>query len=218
MGRQFHAAAFHNDLGRFESFFGFVGHDLARTAPAKGGNEVADVIGPKKIAPHAHDRSGIEHGIDAGFAVVAHDEAAEAQSGGGETFLHVAPEFDLAVIVFEVGIVGIGSQIAPLSEHAVSEETVVALVAESGKHAVIDLPTDFAVWPDRGCAVDLGPHFQGGIVAQRKGAAHQTTFHDRGVLADVHRAVGHIKGRSFYRGSRLDEQLIFPPDDPVGIG
>ena len=57
-------------------------------------HEVARESGAMNIHPYANDRGSIEHAVDTGLGVVAHDKAAELQAGAQEAVSWIVPELD----------------------------------------------------------------------------------------------------------------------------
>ena len=65
-------------------------------------DEVAGESGSMNVDPHAQYGGGINHAVNAGFAVVAHNQPAELQSGAHEALGAIVPKFDFAIVVLEV--------------------------------------------------------------------------------------------------------------------
>ena len=86
-----------------EHFFQIVRHPAPScTAPGKVGDMLRGESAVVNVAANAHHGSRIEHGVDAAFAVVAHDEPAKLKSAVDQTSLGMIVDLDLAICVLEV--------------------------------------------------------------------------------------------------------------------
>ena len=110
------------------------------------------------IHSYANDRGSIEHAVDSGLGMVAHDKSAELQTCAQEAMGRIVPEFDFGVVVLEVGSSGASAEVAPFADNGVAEEAVVSLVAVANHYHIIKLSTHFAVGTQGGGTVNLGAH------------------------------------------------------------
>ena len=159
------------------------------------------------VDSHAYHRGGVEHGVDAGLGVVAHDETAELQVRGQETAGGVVPQLDFAVIVFEVRGHGSGTQVAPFADDGVAQEPVVRLVGEAEHHHVVQLAAHLAVGTQRGGSVDFGTHVDIGMLAGGKRCSYAAALHHLRVSAQIDGAVGHVEDGALGLGTGLDKDF-----------
>jgi len=188
----------HHPLDHLESLVGFICLKTTGAAPGKGRHKISRKAATKNIGANANHRAGIEHGVDAAFGVVAHEQAAELLSRALKTFFCVIPKLYLIVIIFQIGIIAIRADIAPFAEHRIAQEAVVPLVGVADENGVIDLAAQLAVGP-QGCrAVYFCAEFQDRMLAHRQPTAHDAAFHDLRVFAHINRAGCGIERGAFY--------------------
>lgn len=92
----------HHSFSCLESFFGKVGSKARCTSPTITRDEITREATPEDIGTYSYNRASIEHRIDATFAMVAHHQATESQSGLREPFGGVIPQSDLCIVVLQV--------------------------------------------------------------------------------------------------------------------
>ena len=54
------------------------------------------------VAAHSHYGGGVEHRVDAGLGVVAHNKSAELKSGAQEPVGGIVPKLGFGIVVLEV--------------------------------------------------------------------------------------------------------------------
>lgn len=101
-------AARHDALGSAGKSIKFMEGPLVTTAPRKTWNVLRLEATPEDVAPFAHHRAGVEHRIDAAFAVVAHEHTAKLEPAVGEVLLAFIPKPDGSVVALEVAGVRVG--------------------------------------------------------------------------------------------------------------
>ena len=97
------------------------------------------------VAAGSDDGSGVEHGVDAAFAVVAHQHATKLQSAvdiGGCCFI---PQTHFAVIAFEVAGIGVGAEVAPFADEGVAQKSIVSFVTVSQEGTIRHFTSDAAI-------------------------------------------------------------------------
>ena len=77
--------------------------------------------------------------------MVTHDQTAELKSGPTEMLGLVIPQLHLHVSVFQIGIIRPGTNVTPLAQHGIPEETVMCFIRIGNHHDVIDLSPAFAI-------------------------------------------------------------------------
>ena len=203
---KFHAAALHdNGSGGKEAGEGVL-REAGSAPPGKGGDESPGKAGAEDVDPHTNDGARVENGTDSRLGMIAHDEAAEAEAGGAEMAGSVVPEAHLVVGVLEVRVVGGGTEVAPLTEDGVAEETVVRLVGVGHEDDVIKLAAALGIRTDDGGAVDTGAHVEDGVVAEGDRAAQKAALHNLGTMAHVDGAAVSVDDGVAEDGVRLDEE------------
>ena len=123
------------------------------------------------IHTYAYDSGSIEHAVDTGLGVVAHDKAAELQAGAQEAVSGIVPELDFGVVVLEVGSCCSAAEVAPFADNGVAEETVVSLVAVANHYHIIKFSTHLAVGTESSGSVNLGAHVHLAVSAGGKRGA-----------------------------------------------
>lgn len=216
--RECDVAARHDSLGGEEEvvhvYFGETGDGAA---VGEGGDEGARHARAVDVAADSYDGGGIEHGVDAGLAVIAHDESAELEVGAEEAVGGIVPEAYEVVGVLEVGGHTSGAEIAPAANDGIAEETVVSLVGVAVDDDVVQLAADLAPGPDGGVGVDFGTHVDGGVVADGDGSAEHGAFHDGGVAAYVDRSGGGVEDAALHPGSLFEENAVAGADNHNGV-
>lgn len=211
-------AARHDALGgKEEVVHVYFGETCDGAAVGEGGNEGTWHACAVDVAADAYDGSGVEHGVNAGLAVVAHDESAELEVGAEEAVGGIVPEAYEVVGVLEIGGHASGSEVAPAADDGIAEETVVRLVGVAVNDGIVQLAADFAPGSDGGVGVDFGAHVDGGVVADGDGSAEHGAFHDGGVAAYIDGAGGSVEDASFYPCARLEEDAVAGSDDHDGV-
>lgn len=211
-------AARHDSLGGEEEvvhvYFGETGDGAA---VGEGGDEGARHARAVDVAADTYDGSGVEHGVNAGLAMVAHDESAELEVGAEEAVGGIVPETYEVVGVLEIGGHASGSEVAPAADDGIAEETVVRLVGVAVNDGIVQLAADFAPGSDGGVGVDFGAHVDGGVVADGDGSAEHGAFHDGGVAAYIDGAGGGVEDASFDPCAWLEENTVAGSDDHDGV-
>ena len=72
------------------------------------------------IHAYTYDRRCVEHGVDSGFGMIAHDKSAKLQVRAEEAAGRIIPQFNFAVIVFEIGGYSSGAQVTPFANNGIS--------------------------------------------------------------------------------------------------
>ncbi len=143
----------------------------------------------------AHDRTRVEHRADACLGVVAHEQAAEGLPGVFQLFSGVVVELDVGIVVFQVGVVGIGPQVAPFADDRVAEVAIVAFVTVAEEYRIINLAAHFAIRPDGGVGSNLRPLSDDRAFAQRKRPLNNRALTDRRVAAQINRPTLRVQNR-----------------------
>src|SRR5690606_16684117 len=104
---QFLTAAPHHTVGRFQRTNKLVGGHALTTTPAERRDEFLGKTCSEYIAGHPYHRTGIEHGINGTFAMVAHDEAKEGHTRLYRLVGMFIPYLHLVVVILKIGTVGI---------------------------------------------------------------------------------------------------------------
>ena len=154
--------ASHNALGGSDEFVKGVQVPRVVAAPS----EWRDVFGLKPasvyVAAGSDDGSSIEHGVDAAFAVVAHQHATKLQSAIDVGRCCFIPQPHFAVIAFEVAGIGVGAEVAPFADNGVAQKSVVAFVAVSQESTIRHFTSNAAVRTYARWTVDARSHFDHG--------------------------------------------------------
>lgn len=172
------------DIGEFESatthdsgsdlhksIYRDVGEAGFGAAILETGDKLTRETGAMEVDTDTDDGSGVEHTVDAGLGVVAHDKAAELQAGAQEAVSGIVPELDFGVVVLEVGSCCSAAEVAPFADNGVAEETVVSLVAVANHYHIIKFSTHLAVGAESGGSVNLGAHVHLAVSAGGKRGA-----------------------------------------------
>lgn len=215
------ASASHHFLGDGIEFGQLHIGESGGTAFAERSDEIAGESGAVNVHTHAHDGGGVEHGVDARFGVVAHDEAAKLQVGTQEAAGGVIPQFYFAVIVFEIRSYRPGTQIAPFANDGVAQKTVVSLVGEAEHDHVVQFAAYFTIGSQGGGSVDFGTHVDICVFAGGKGRSYATAFHHLAVGSQIDGTIGNVEdgtlgfgpGFEKYLGSSVGETGV--ADNPV---
>ena len=156
------SSAFHNALGGGDEFVEGVQVPRVVAAPS----EWRDVFGLKPatedVAAGSDDGSGVEHGVDAAFAVVAHQHATKLQSAIDFGACRFIPQPHFAVIAFEVAGIGVGAEVAPFADDGVAQKSVVAFVAVSQESTIGHFTSNAAVRTDARWTINPCSHFDHG--------------------------------------------------------
>lgn len=122
-------AARHYSFGNLTEFFeGNIGHSSGRRTFGEAGDECAGKSGSVDVYTYTYYSSGVKHCVDSGFGVVAHDESAELQIRPHKGVGGVIPHPNLGIVVFEIGCVRSGADVAPLPYYGISEITVMGFI------------------------------------------------------------------------------------------
>ncbi len=202
-----------------EHFFQIVRHPPPScTAPGKVGDVLRGKSAVVNVAANAHHGSRIEHGVDAAFAVVAHDEPAKLKSAVDQTSLGMIVDLDLAIGVLEVAGVGVSAQVAPTADDGVAHKTIMSFVGESEEDAIGHFSADFAVGTDNGGAIDLRAHFDGGMFPEDEWASDVGAFLDLRTRPEIDGASCGVQRASGQRDARADQEIVSRPDDCHVVG
>lgn len=213
------ASARHDARGDVEEFcHRDVGEASGGAAFAERCDEVAREAGAVDVDADADDGGGVEHGVDAGFRVVAHDEAAELQACRQKALGGIVPQFDGRVVVFQIRGDAACAEVAPRADDGVAEESVVGFVGVGENDGVVDFAAYLRVGADGCGAVDFRAHVDGGAVADGDGAAHDGAFHHFGAVADIDRTVLDVDDGAFDSRAGRYEQSRAVADDGDAVG
>ena len=157
------------DIGEFESatthdsgsdlhksIYRDVGEAGFGAAILETGDKLTRETGAMEVDTDTDDGSGVEHTVDAGLGVVAHDKAAELEVGTHEALLVIIPDTDLGVIVFEIaGICQTLQKILAGVPGALNLLRHIRGCAETEDNGIIDFATHLAERAERRTAIDL---------------------------------------------------------------
>ena len=101
--RQLDVASAHHDPGCGKHVFQYYRLEAGSPAVAERWNECARKSAAMYVASDTHNCCCVEHRVDAGFGVVAHDQSAKLQAGAVEASGGVVPQPDRRIVVLEVG-------------------------------------------------------------------------------------------------------------------
>jgi hypothetical protein len=120
---------------------------FCRSAPGKGRNVLGLKSCTEYIHTYANNRASVEHGRNSCFGIIAHHQSAEEQSGLCERIRNIAMQFDRAMVIFKIRIIGISPKITPFSQNRITEVAVMPFIAITKYNAVTYLSADFAKRP-----------------------------------------------------------------------
>ena len=170
------APPFHNALSSSDEFV--EGVQFPRFVPAP--SESRDLLGLKSasedVAAGSDDGSRVEHGVDAAFAVVAHQHATKLQSAidvGGCRFV---PETHITVIALEIAGIGVGAEVAPFANDGISQESVVAFVAVPEECTIRDFTANAAIRTNGCWTVNACAHFDDRCLTDSEWTANVRSF------------------------------------------
>lgn len=169
-------------------------------------DELAGEPGAMEIDTYSDYGSGVEHTIDAGFGVIAHDKAAELEVSTHKALLGIIPDADLGIVVFEIAGIGAGADVTPLPYHGIAEIPIMGLIAETEDNGIIDFATHLAERTERRTAIDLGTHTYFGIIAEGERSTQTRALHDMSISADIYRTILEIDGIGFNDSPLLDKE------------
>ena len=106
-------AAAHHAYGCVEELLHRHVGESRSVARGERGDEGAGQSRAEDVAAYAYHRGRIEHRVDAGFGMIAHDKAAELQFGAFESAQRIVPQPYEVVGVFKVGCHAASAQVAP---------------------------------------------------------------------------------------------------------
>src|SRR5690242_11225038 len=86
-----HIAPGHHACSSIHCTLKAVGGHAIRSAPAKGRDEFFGEARAKYIGRYTYYRTGVEHGIDAAFRMVAHHQPAEGKPGFYRAVIMLVP-------------------------------------------------------------------------------------------------------------------------------
>src|SRR5690606_20780382 len=81
----------HHNFCDFEGLFGVVCGKTSAAAPTKTGNEISGKPTSEDIGAYTHHCPGVEHGVDATFAVIAHHQTAKLKACSFKVFRFIIP-------------------------------------------------------------------------------------------------------------------------------
>ena len=123
------------------------------------------------VAASAYNGSSVEHGVDAAFAVVAHQHTAKLQTAVDVSFCTLIPQPHFTVIAFEVAGVGVSTEVAPFTNDGISQESVVAFVAVPEECTIRHFTADAAIRTDGRGTIYACSHFYDRCLANSKWTA-----------------------------------------------
>lgn len=201
---EFKVATAHDARGHLhKGIYGDVGESGLGATVLETGNKLAGETGAMEIDAHSHHSGRVEHAVDSGLGMVAHDKPAELQVCSHEPLRGIVPDADLAIVVFKIARICSGADVAPLPYHGVPEITVVRLVAVAEHDSVVDFTTHLAEGAESRTAVNLRTHPDFGVPTERQRAAEAASLHHLGVAADIDRAILKIDGAALHNGPLL---------------
>ena len=118
------APACHDACGDVEEFrHRDIREACGGSAFAERGDEVAREACAVDVDTDTDDCGGVEHCVDAGLRVVAHDEAAELQACRQKALGGIVPQFDGRVVVFQIRGDAACAEVTPRADDGVAEES-----------------------------------------------------------------------------------------------
>lgn len=114
---------------------------------------------PEDVAAGSDDGSRVEHGVDAAFAVVAHQHATKLQSAIDFAACRFIPQPHFAVIAFEVAGIGVGAEVAPFADHGVTQKSIVSFVAVSQEGTIRHFTANAAIRTNGRWTINPCSHF-----------------------------------------------------------
>ena len=152
-------SSLHDALSRGDKFVESM--QLPRIVPAPC--EIRNVLrlepSAVNVAASTDNGSSVEHGVDAAFAVVAHQHAAKLQATVDVRSCSFIPQAHFTVIAFEVAGVGVGTEVAPFANDGIPQESVVAFVAVPEESTIRHFTANAAVRTDGRWTVNACSHF-----------------------------------------------------------
>src|SRR6185312_7436215 len=140
----------------------------------------------ENIAANPGHGPGIERCIDSGPRVIAHKQSAFL-TGREPCSRRGVIDVDDTRIILHIGSRCTRAEITPLPDHRVAKIAIVPLVGKAKNDGILDLAARDGSGAERGRAVDLRAHFDGGAFPAGKRPADHTPFHDLRMVADVDR-------------------------------
>ena len=150
-------------------------------------HEIARESAAVNVHAHAKHGGGVDHTVYARFAMVAHNQSHKLAACALKSLRRIVPEFNFAIVVFEVRRCGAASEVAPFAYHGIADEAIVRLVAVTDEYGVLHFATHFAEWAESGAFVDFRTDFHFRVVASRKWATNAGALHNLHIFADVDR-------------------------------
>ena len=197
LGKLHVSACHHAACGLEELGHGHVGVACSG-AFAERRYEIAREARAVDIHTHAKHRGGVEHGVDACFGMVAHYQAAELKPCAQKMRAGIVPQPDRSIVVFQIGRYASGTDIAPLPDYGVAEETVVGLVGKRVYNHVVQFSAYFTPGADSCAGIYLGAHVHNGMGAYSYRSAQHTALHHLSVGSHVYRTGGGVEEGAFY--------------------
>ena len=151
--------AFHDALGGGDEFVKGVQVPRVVATPSERRNVLGLKSASEDVAASSYDSSRVEHGVDAAFAVVAHQHATKLQSAidvGGCRFI---PQPHFAVIAFEVAGIGVGAEVAPFADDGVAQKPIVSFVAVSQEGTIRHFTANAAIRTNGRWTINPCSHF-----------------------------------------------------------
>ena len=110
---KFFVPAAHNDPSRLKRFFEIIFSESFSTSLGKGRNLLRRETSTEHVTGDTHHSTGVEHGLNSGFRMIAHDEADEERPR--VNILTVSEYLHGPIIILQIGVRRASSQIDTLS-------------------------------------------------------------------------------------------------------
>ena len=98
------------------------------TYPAEGGYKFRWITVRKQVAAHSTNGAGIQHRVDSRLAVISHDGTDKLLPCVILFFRLPIHYFYMAVVVFQIGRVGVCTQIAPLTKYRIAYISIMRFI------------------------------------------------------------------------------------------
>src|ERR1700744_2689050 len=160
------------------------------------------------VRSHTCNGPRIKHGVNTAFNMVGHDQPAKLQTSTPVTFRKIIPQLHLGVIVFQVAVIAVGTNVAPFAQNRVTQITLMPFVRIPPNNRIVYLAPDPAIRPNGSSAINLRPHLHLRVFINSKPTAYISAFPNLGVFPQVYRPVYSAESAALRIGTVFSKKAV----------